>query len=63
MAGFEDNLTFWQPLPVDIVLATSVYSCQNQSTQTKGYYYLGLLRPGLYYCCTIALSNDLGDNL
>ncbi|BAZ89195.1 hypothetical protein NIES932_06640 [Raphidiopsis curvata NIES-932] len=65
MADFADNFTFWQPLPVDIVLATSVYSLyslQNQSTQIKGYYYLGLFRPGLYYCCTIDLSNYLGDN-
>ncbi|WP_235678348.1 hypothetical protein [Cylindrospermopsis curvispora] len=40
MAVFADNFTFWQPLPVDIVLATSVYSVPNQSTQIKGYYYL-----------------------
>jgi|GEM_PF-3497844 len=62
MAGFADNFTFWQLLPVDIVLATSVYSLQNQSTQIKGYYYLGLFGLGLYYCCTIDLSNYLGDN-
>jgi hypothetical protein len=54
MAGFADNFNFWQPLPVDIVLTTSVYSVQNLSTQIKGYYYLGLFRLGLYYSCTIA---------
>ncbi|OSO97011.1 hypothetical protein B7O87_01785 [Cylindrospermopsis raciborskii CENA303] len=60
MAGFAYNFTFWRTLPVDIVLSTSVYSIQNQPTQIKGYYYLGLFRPSLYYFCTIALSKLFG---